>query len=421
MPAPFAAIRERAANWPSARAFAHRDFRLLWLGAFFSFTGTQVQTVAQQSLVFSLTGSEAKLGLVHFAFLVPMTVFSPFAGVVSDFLDRRKVLVGCMLASAVGPLVLAWLYAQGQLRFEHILLVAFLNGLAGTIEVPTRQSVVRNVVGERDLAAAIPAQAMTFNFARVVGPAVGGQLVVALGPQSCYIVNGCSYFALAAAALAIRADLRATARRREPIGDLLLAGVKYTIRHPGLRTLFVMESATSVFGTFHVALMAAIAKEMLGLGARGLGNAMSAVGIGAVTGLVFLGTVADKPWKARLAGIAMAVLGTGLGLLAWTTSIWVAAPLLAVIGAATIMQFNTTNTLFQLLSPPQLRGRVLSMHIWALSGLAPIGALFFGWLASVSSLRVALMVGSVATLTAATWAFFNRSKIEEPTFDSDPA
>jgi MFS family permease len=313
------------------------------------------------------------------------------------------VLVACMVASAVGPLALAWLYSQGQLRFEHILLVAFMNGLAGTIEVPTRQSVVRNVVGERDLAAAIPAQAMTFNFARVVGPAVGGQLVVALGPQSCYIVNGCSYFALAAAVLAIRADLRATGRRREPIADLLLAGVKYTIRHPGLRTLFVMESATSVFGTFHLALMAAIAKELLGLGARGLGNA------------------ADKPWKARMAGIAMAVLGTGLGLLAWTTSIWVAAPLLAVIGAATIMQFNTTNTLFQLLSPPQLRGRVLSMHIWALSGLAPIGALFFGWLASVSSLRVALMVGSFATLTAATWAFMNRSKIEEPVFESETA
>ncbi|MCB8932744.1 MAG: MFS transporter [Fimbriimonadaceae bacterium] len=393
------------------RVFRHRDFRLLWSGSFFSFTGSWVQNIAQGWLVYEITHDEAKLAFVTFCAMAPVSLFGPFAGALSDTFNKRKVLVFTQSVfglCALFLMVASWPtpgHPLGFVQYWHVLVVSLIVGCMACLEMPTRQSVISRVVPSEELPMAVPFNAMTFNFARVVGPAIGGILLAAYGPRSCYGVNAVSYLALIFAALAIRADLGAGTREPQPIKDLLFEGMLYTFRDLRLRTLFVMESIVSMFGLFYISLMPAIAKDMLGLDEKGLGLAMTFIGIGAFLGLVLMVMTSHRPVKAFVVRASMILIGVGLSLLAFARTGPAAYPILALIGAAAIMQFNTTNTLFQLLSPDRLRGRVLAMHIWALSGLGPFGVLFFGWLAHGTSLQLALHVGGACVLAGGLWGW----------------
>lgn len=404
-------LRERLREFPAVRALRHRDFRLLWIGAFFSFTGSWVQNVAQGWLVFELTKDEAKLALVAFCQMVPVFVFGMIAGSLVDTMNRRFLLTLSQSVFATSALFLAWATATGTIAYWQILVVSLVNGLMSTIEIPARQSLLSRVVPPDDLPAAVPINALTFNAARMIGPAIGGFLLAKFGVQTCYLVNGLSYAALILAVIAIRADLSAETREPAPIKDLVLEGVRYTLRDVRLRALFMMECCTSMFGIFYLTLMPAIAKELLGLGKVGLGNAMTSVGVGAVIGLASLAGISHLPIKPLLIRLAMTVLGLGLVGLTFASTPWMAFPILALIGMASVVQFNTTNTLFQLLSPPNLRGRVIAMHVWALSGLSPFGTLFFGWLASVAGLRIAIGSGAIVMLFGTLLAWIHRGRL----------
>jgi MFS family permease len=395
------------------RAFRHRDFRLMWFGAFFSFTGSWIQTTAQGWLVYQLTGDRAMLGLVVFCNQIPVSLIGPFAGALADVMNRRIVLVCCQLTFSLGSLFLAAAVHWGFIEYWQILMVASIGGIAGAIEMPTRQSIVSRVVPVEDLASAIPLNALTFNLARVIGPALGGLVYAVVGPQLCYLINGLSFFFLIFAVLAIRTDLRATEREAQPIADLVMEGMRYTFRDVRLRTLFVLEAAVSAFGLFYLAQMPAIAQDMLKLDEKGYGLAMTSVGIGAISSLLLVATFSHRPIKGLIVRISMTVFGVALALLGFATSPLMAFPLLALVGFCAVAQFNTTNTLFQLLSPDRLRGRVLAMHVWALAGLGPIGTIAFSWLAKATDLHVALQVGGACVLLAALWGWSRRGALAE--------
>ncbi len=417
MASPFGPLRGWLGRAPALRALHYRDFRLLWVGSFFSFTGSMVQNVAQGYLVYDLTRSEQKLALVSFAMSLPVSFFGPFGGFVADLFDRRWALVAAMAASALGPIWLAYATWSGRLEYWHFLAAAVLMGFVQCVELPVRQSIVRAVVSPQDLSAAIPAQASTFNLARIVGPVIGGLLAAAFGAAVCFVVNAASYIALAVAPFLMKADLRPPPRRKEPVMDVILEGMRYTFREPSLRLLFWMEAATSVFGTFYIALMPAIAKSRLGLDQAGLGVALSCIGCGALAGLVLVASMSQRPYKALFAHSAMTVMALGLGSLALVRSTALAFLLLGLVGMATIVQFNQTNLLFQLIAPEALKGRVLSMHVWAISGLAPIGTLLFGGVAEAQGLQAALGSGAVCLLVASLWAWRHWGTVKEPVFD----
>ena len=222
------------------RAFRHRDFRLLWFGAFLSFSGSWIQTTAQGWLVYQLTGDPTMLGLVVFCNQIPVSLIGPFAGALADTMNRRVVLVCCLLTFSLGSSFLAAAIHYGFIQYWHIILVATIGGIAGAVEMPTRQSIVSRVVPVEDLPSAIPLNALTFNIPRVVGPAVGMYIYALFGPQLCYLINAISFFALVFAVLAIRADLRATEREPQPIVDLVMEGVRYTFLNPRLKRLFIL-------------------------------------------------------------------------------------------------------------------------------------------------------------------------------------
>lgn len=388
------------------RVYRHRDFRLLWGGAFVSFCGSWIQTVAQGYLVYQLTHDKNLLGLVSFFGMLPVFFLGPFAGSLTDTLNKRALLVTSQSVFALGALYLAFATHFGFVAYWQIVVVALVLGAFSAIEMPTRQSVVSRVVPPEDLPVAIPINALTFNMARLVGPAIGGVLLSAFGPALCYLINGLSFSAIILAVLAIRADLRATERDSQPIWDLVVEGALYTWRDARLRTLLLLESAVSIFGLFYLTQIPAIAEEMLGVGKR-LGESYLAVGVGSVLALIFITSLSDKPIRALSLKIAMSMVGFCLVVLAQAREVWLAYPMFALLGFSSVTIFNTCNTLFQTLSPERLRGRVLAMHVWALSGLGPFGVWGFGYLAQRTGLPFALQLGGLVVLIAALygWAF----------------
>ncbi|MBC8064022.1 MAG: MFS transporter [Chlorobia bacterium] len=388
------------------RVFRHRDFRLLWSGAFLSFIGSWIQTVAQGYLVYQLTHDKNLLGLVSFFGMLPVFFLGPIAGSLTDTLNKKALLVICQMVFAVGALYLAAATYWNFVEYWQIVVVALVLGVFSAIEMPARQSIVSQVVPPEDLAIAIPINGLTFNMARLVGPAIGGLLLTAFGPASCYLINGISFSALIFAGLAIRADLRPTEREPQPIWDLVVEGALYTWRDIRLRTLLILESSVSIFGLFYLTQIPAIAEEMLGIGER-LGDSYLAVGIGAVLSLILITSMTDKPYKALSLRLAITVVGATLLVLSQAKSVWLAYPAFIVLGFASVTIFNTCNTLFQMLSPDRLRGRVLAMHVWALSGLGPFGIWGFGYLAQKTDLPFTLQLGGILVLVTAVygWAF----------------
>lgn len=396
-------------------ALSFPDFRLLWLGSFGSFLGSWIQRPGYDWLTYALTNDNSRLlALVSFAGMAPVTILGPIAGAMVDIWDRRKLLTWLLILSAVGPLFLAFSTFYGFTRYEHLMFFALWAGVIGAFEMPARQSIVRQAVPTEHLAAAIPAQALTFNFSRIVGPSIGGVVFAVFGAPVVFAINGLSFFFLIRSVRLIRVDLGPLSREATGIIELIRDGFLYTFRHKNLKRLFLMEGATSVFGIFYLTLMAAIAKTMLGLDQAGLGRMFSAIGVGAVAGLFTLGALSNKPFKMKIVKIAMTAVAISVACLGFVRSEWLAYPLLAVAGAGAIMQFNTTNTLFQLYSPEAMRGRVIAMHAWAVSGLAPLGILLFGWLSEEIGIRETLWAGGGTLFVLALVAWFVGRDMRDP-------
>jgi MFS family permease len=391
------------------RVMSHRDFRLLWTGAFVSFTGSWIQNIAQGYFVFRLTGSEAKLAFVSFCTSVPFFLFAFVAGTMSDHFDKRRVLVLATVLLSFASFYMFTAIHFGFIQYWQIVVVALFIGMVGCVEIPTRQSIVSRVVPPEDLPAAVPVNAMTFNVARIFGPALGGVILAKLGVALCYLVNGFTFLAIIWAALAIRADLRPHKTEPQPIFDLIFEGARYTFKDRRLKALFFLEIVTAATGIAFMPLIPAYVQFVMGYGIETvvvggveveidrakavIAHCYTAIGIGALIGLLLVTQLASSDRKAAIIRTSMWMIGTGLIILSMTRTPWIVYPVLACVGAGTVAQFNTTNALFQLLSPDRLRGRVLAMHVWALNGLSPFGVLFFGWLANTSRVFREVRIG----------------------------
>ncbi len=371
---------------PLFRVLQYRDFRILWIGAFVSFTGGQISNLAQGYFVYRLTGDEAKLALIPFVWSIPIFTFGLVAGSFADRFDKRRVLILAQLLFGIDSLYMAAATYWHFVQYWQIIVIAVLNGLIACVEMPTRQSIVSRVVPTEDLAAAVPVNAMTFNIARIAGQAIGGLILSVVGVFGCYLTDGISYLALVGSIRSIKADLSPTHRTQGSIKDLVIEGALYAIRDVRLRTLWLLELATALFGLSYAALLPAYALDILAHGnaaddARIYAGAGVSIGVGAFCGLLVVTQLANSRRKGLLIRLSIAMIAAGLLGLAFTDRVWVAYPLLAMAGAGGIMQLNTTNALFQTLAPERLHGRVLAMHVWALNGLSPFGVLMLGQIA----------------------------------------
>jgi predicted MFS family arabinose efflux permease len=374
----------------------HRDFRLFWIGAMVSFTGSWVQMTGQQWLVYELTGSSQSLGLLTFLAAAPLFFLSPLGGWLADRCNKRAVLVACSSMFALTALVLAAAVYFNFVSFPLIAALAFVNGVTSVLEIPTRQSMISNIVDEDDIGSAIPLNSATFNLARVIGPVIGGQMIERFGVAACYLVNGLTYASIILAVLAIRSDLRSTADRSASLRETLFEGLVHVWRNTAFRTIVLMMMVTSLCGIFYISMISAFAKSVLKLGPQGYSNLLTATGVGAILGVAILTLLSRRNVKGWIPLVSMTGLGAGLIVLSFARTQVEAVCALAFVGMCGIGQMVGTNTALQFYSPPELRGRIVAVHVWSMAGINPIGALGFGWLSQRFGLPLAFLAGGSA-------------------------
>src|SRR2546425_4970617 len=272
----------------SLRAFRYRNFRLFFAGQLTSLVGTWMQTVAQSWLVYRLTGSAALLGLVGFASQFPIFLLSPVAGAIADTYPRRRTMIVIQTLMMLLAFPLAALTLSNRIQVWHIMVLAVLLGFVNAFDIPVRQSFIAEMVAREDLINAIALNSSMMNGARVIGPAVAGIVVAAVGEGWCFLINGLSYLAVIVGLLFITAGNQPPQEERGSYMEAILEGFRFVLHTRPVRMLLMLIGVVSLMGMPYSVLMPIFADQILNGGAKGLGILMGFSGIGALLGAVTL-------------------------------------------------------------------------------------------------------------------------------------
>jgi MFS family permease len=374
-------------------ALRHRNFQLFVGGQFISLIGTWMQTVALGWVVLELTNSPFQVGLVSTLGALPVLLFTLYGGVIADRRNKQRMVLFLQTGMLIEAVALAVLTHTGHITLGWIQVLALVAGTFSAFEIPARQAFVVEMVGKEDLFTAVAINSTVFNTTRVIGPALSGVLLAAAGAAVCFYVNAASYLAVIAGLLAMR--MPPIEIRRGSGGDLaaLWEGVRYIFSRPLQRTLVILTTSFSIFGFAFIPMLPVFARDVLGSGSAGYGALMSAVGIGAA-----LGAIGAAIWGQRIererwvlpCAMAFAVLLIAAGM---APNLSVAFILLALVGFAWVLMAVFTNTILQITSPDELRGRVMGFYSFMVVGLAPFGSFQMGWVAEHHGARMAFAFG----------------------------
>jgi predicted MFS family arabinose efflux permease len=395
---------------PSALAlltvFRHRNYRLFFAGQQVSLMGTWMQSVAQAWLVYSLTHSPLLLGLTSFCSQVTVFFLAPFGGVVADRVDRRRMLLLTQSAAMVQAALLAGLTIAGIVQVWEIILLAFGLGFINSFDVPTRQAMIADMVGEDDLRHAIALNSMMFNLARVIGPSLAGVLIALVGEGVCFALNAASFGAVLASLALMRLNPRPPRKREHPLREIA-EGYRYSLGHRQIRVSLMLVAVSSCFGAAYLTLMPAFASDVLHGGAGAYGLLMAAVGCGAFIGAYGLSLIKER-WIGLVPVVAGAAFGIGLMLFAQSSALWLAMLVVVPCAMSLMILGGTSNTIIQIAAGERFRGRVISHYTQAFMGMMPWGALILGALADAFGVREAILWGGIVVLAAAGVAWMMR-------------
>ena len=402
----------------TSRTFAslrHRNFQLYFGGQLISVAGTWMQIIAQGWLVYEISHSEIMLGVVAFAAAIPALLITPWGGVVVDRVPKRALLVITQATAMLLAFILAVLAFTGKVQVWHIVLLAVGVGLVNAFDGPARQAFVVEMVGREDLTNAIALNSLMFNSARVVGPAIGGLLLAAVGPAWCFFFNGLSYLAVIAGLMLMRLPPH---ERKVSAGSPwkeLKGGVRYVIEHSELGGIILLALIFSFFGISYGTVLPAFVDQVLHQGAATYGWINAASGLGAVCSALFLANSGDRGQRGRW--LAVASLAFPFLLAAFAFNPWLPLSLLLAfgLGVGFMVQFNLFNTLLQLRVTDAMRGRVLSLYTLTFFGFGPFGNLLLGWLAQVLGVSMTLAVFALVALILSRIVFSRIPKIEQLT------
>lgn len=379
--------------------FRHRNYRLFFAGQLISLVGTWMQTVAQGWLVLQLTNDPFALGLVAAAQFVPVMVLGLFGGLVADALPKRRTLVGTQAIQMLLAFLLALLTATGHVEVWHILVLAFLLGVTNAVDMPTRQSFVVEMVGREDIGNAVGLNSSAFNAARIIGPAVAGLAIGAVGIAACFALNGVSFLAVIVGFLLMReGELRAAPAMARPrtvraVVDNLAEGLSYVRRTPIVLLGVSVVGLVATFGMNFNVVVPAMARDVLGVGAAGYGFLMAATGLGSLTSALAL-AVAGRPRRGWIVGGAM-LLGLLLVVFSQSRSFPISLLCMYGVGVGAIGMAATANAAIQTAVPDHLRGRVMSVYTTVFAGSTPIGGPASGAIAASFGIATAVAFGGV--------------------------
>lgn len=373
----------------------HRNFFLLWAGTLISQTGDWMDHVALNWLVLVMTESPLYLGIFNLCRAVPMLLLILLAGVVSDRMERRKLLMITQVSAMVLAFALAVLVSTGLVQVWHIFVVGTLRGVIMSFNMPARQSLISELVPKTSLANAIALNSATMNTTRIFGPAVAGVLIAFAGAGSPFYVNGFSFLAVLYTLHAMHLPEHLGLSVRTTLLREMKEGLVYIRGNSTILTLVIVAVVPMFLAQPYMSMLTVFAKDVLNIGPVGLGLLTSASAVGAVFGALFVASLGDYRRKGAL--MMGALFAFGFTLLLFSFSPWPALSILLVtmVGAMGTAYNSTNNTVLQLMAPDHLRGRILST-LFLNRAMVPLGTAFIGSLAAVIGAPIAM--GSMAAL-----------------------
>jgi MFS family permease len=380
-------------------ALSVRNYRLYFTGQVVSVSGTWMQMVAQTYLIlFRLHGTGVDVAIATGLQFLPMLFFGSFGGLIADRVDKRKLLYATQGSAGLLALAFGILVVTGTIQLSYVYLLAGLLGVVNLFDNPARQTFVPEMVGRELLPNAVSLNSVVMNGARVIGPGIGGVLIITLGISTCFMVNAASYVAVLLALSFMRVSelhpTQAVGRGKGQVRE----GLRYVWSTPDLRNPLLSMAVVGVFAFNFTVTLPLLAKFTFNGGAGLYSTFLAAMGAGAVVGGLVMAH-RSRPSRKLLALIAV-LFGALILAEALAPTKVVAIALLVPMGAASISFIATNNAILQLRSEPSMRGRVMSLNATAFLGSTPIGAPLLGWISDASNPRVSLVVGGVATLIA---------------------
>jgi MFS family permease len=352
-----------------------------------------MQSVGQSWLVLELTNSPFKLGLIGTLQFGPMLCFSFVAGAIADRVPKRRLVLATQTALMLQAFSLSALAWTGHVQYWHVAVLASLYGFAATLDMPTRQSFIVEMVGKDDLMNAIALNSAMFNGARMVGPAAAGLLMARYGVAPAFLLNGVSFLAVIVALLGIRAEGLPQAQASSSVRQDIVAGVRYAVGTPLVLLILGLLFFVSLFVINHNVLVPLLARDVLHEGAQGFGFLMAALGMGAVAGALALAVLGSgRPRLIVVVAAAIVASATTLSLAA-IRHFWPATIALGLIGFSQIVFMASCNSTLQVTAPDRLRGRIMSLYAFVFVGVTPIGSFFVGSIAEVFGVWVAFAAG----------------------------
>lgn len=384
-------------------ALTNPNYRYFWMGQCVSLIGTWMQSIGQAWLVFTLTNSPLLLGVLGMMQFLPVTLLTLFAGVLIDKYPKRRILLLTQGVSMVLALILATLVFTDTVKYEYILILAVLLGITNSIDMPTRQTFMVEIVGREDLMNAIALNSLTFNLAKVLGPSLGAVLMATLGAGWCFLINGLSFIAVICGLLQIKVSPYVREKNSNNIIQEINAGLGYIYKERVLLQSVLMVLVIGIFAFNYNVLIPVYVKTILHQDAKTFGILMAALGAGSVFGALTVTGKGSSGPKMKIMITSALIIGLLLFLIGFSTGYVVTLILLVAVGAFSIYFSTTANTTLQMNSRDEYRARVMSVYSLVFAGATPLGSLFTG--IAITSIGVsetfALSGGLIVFLTVA--------------------
>jgi predicted MFS family arabinose efflux permease len=394
------------------KAFQYRDFRLMWFGACTSSIGTWMQIVAQGWLVYRLSHSAFLLALDQFLGGIPIFLFSLIGGVVADRVERRKILLASQYVQMASAGLLTILVATGLVHVWHILCLSFVSGFAQAFGGPAYQALIPTLVEKEDMPNAIALNSIQFNVAVMVGPALAGQALARLGEKWCFGLNALSFLAPIVSLSLIRSrfqPLKAT----ESMFVSLKQGIQFVRKQHSMEALIILAFLMTGLSMPLRTYLPVFVKDIFHRGPETFGNLLALMGFGSICGSLTIASAGNIKRKGRVALCALATLGAGIAGFALSRSLPLSYTFLVLVGASMMAVFATVNSLVQLITTNEMRGRVMSVYNFAFRGGMPMGNLLSGWLVPLFTAPIVLSVNGFLLILLAFYFLFVQRQLAE--------
>lgn len=370
-------------RFAALRALRSRNYRLFFAGQAVSLIGTWITRIATSWLVFRLTGSPVMLGIVSFAGQIPSFFLAPIAGVWVDRWNRHRTIVVTQTLSMLQSFSLAALTLTGRINVWELALLMLAQGLINTFDMPARQSFVIQMIDDPAyLGNAIALNSSIVNAARLIGPAIAGVVIGAVGEGICFLIDGVSYGAVIVSLLAMRIPARAIHKKTKNALGELIEGWHYIARSTAMRSILLLLALISFLGVPFQVLMPIFAAKVLHGGPHTLGALMAAAGGGALAGVAALANRKSVLGLGRVVAESAVIFGLSLVAFSFSKALWLSLCILPFTGFGMMRHMAASNTIIQTLSDEKKRGRVMAFYSMAFVGMAPFGSLFAGALSA---------------------------------------